>query len=710
MRPSQGPPGTVGPSRRAAASSRRARTSRRSAVRETLDALDDGAWPDAGPGSPGRSSGDDAPPRHAGRRAARGSSRIGEGLLRLGEDSAASNRRAAQGASSQGARSRLAFVNGGGVAALRAGPSAGAAFVELAPGDALRVSTGAVSALLGPVRAALLRVEGLPLQTERQKEWKNRNAQKKAMEAAGQRVPEDFCQPTFFLTFQFDRTSLLAIVPILMGHLEQWAWMHGRWAVALPDDMSKSPDFLQIMTSAEELLTRLSKFGDKLRQHSGLSVPLTLRQDVTQLLLRYTTVRSHYVVDLVATGLDMRELRDLHPEFEILGRVYAHDLAELPGFLKRVDDQIATQSAVYSDQTRREDYCSKAYLSYVLAFICGLQGGAAPMAPNPLDAPQATAAVASVGAVGPPVGSAQPLGPPPPLLPPPPSVQATTYQPADALAAGRWAGQPSVDVMARQTAAGFREAGPLLNGLAGGGAEGIDLTPSARRVLYAQQMLLGTRAACPLLITPPPGELPPVSSYPPPLVGPPTAPPPYPSPAPQARIQGSPDGVQQSPLHGAVQRPKLRVGGTSSGGWPAETVAQPALREQMDTLCIPYSPGLLGSFSPYRGVPFPPDLRCYECCALQQHYAAECPARFARVRGEPPPGWMTDQSGAVVKDLAAWNGPDLTDAARAKYRDFISRFALMPHLTFPVASDDILGPTPAPLRRPLPRFGWGRRP
>jgi hypothetical protein len=187
------------------------------------------------------------------------------------------------------------------------------------------------------------------------------------MEAAGQRVPGDFCQPTFFLTFQFDRTSLLAIVPILMGHLEQWVWMHGRWAVAAPDDMSKSSDFLQIMASAEELLTLRSKFGDRLRQHSGLSVPLTLRQDVTQLLLRQTTVRTHYhyVADLVATGLTMRELRDLHPEFEIL-----HDLADLPGFLKRFDDQIATQSAVHSDPTRREDYCSKAYLSYVLAFIC----------------------------------------------------------------------------------------------------------------------------------------------------------------------------------------------------------------------------------------------------------------------------------------------------------------------------------------------------
>ncbi len=192
------------------------------------------------------SSGDDAPLLEVGCRAAGCRSCLGEGLRGLDANPSASDRRAAQGVSSQGTRSRLVFVNAGGVAARRAGPSAGAAFAELGPGDARldgevdRLSIEAVNALLGPARAALLRVEGLPLQKERQKEWKNRNAQKKAMEAAGQRVPGDFCQPTFFLLFQFDRTSLLAIVPVLMGHLEQWAWMHGRWGVAAPDDMSKS--------------------------------------------------------------------------------------------------------------------------------------------------------------------------------------------------------------------------------------------------------------------------------------------------------------------------------------------------------------------------------------------------------------------------------------------------------------------------------------
>jgi hypothetical protein len=197
------------------------------------------------------------------------------------------------------------------------------------------------------------------------------------------------------------------------------------------------------------------------------------------------------------------------------------------------------------------------------------------MGPNPLDAPPSITAVASLGAVGPPAVSAQPLGPSPPPPTAPLPDYSITQQPADALASGRWVVQPSVDVMASQTAACFREAGILLNGLPGGGAESVDLTPSARRVLHAQQMLLGTRAAG--------------------LVGPPTAPPPYPSPAPHARTQGLPDGVQQPSPYSAALRSKQRSGGAGSSGWPAEMLL--ALRKQSDSLCTPYWSGLLGSFS-----------------------------------------------------------------------------------------------------------------
>ena len=63
-----------------------------------------------------------------------------------------------------------------------------------------------------------------------------------------------------------------------------------------------------------------------------------------------------------------------------------------------------------------------------------------------------------------------------------------------------------------------------------------------------------------------------------------------------------------------------------------------------------------------------------------------------------------DQLGEVVKDPAAWVRSDLTDAAKAKYRDFLDRHPLTPHPTFPVSSHDILGPAPV---LPRSRFGGG---
>ena len=134
-------------------------------------------------------------------------------------------------------------------------------------------------------------------------------------------------------------------------------------------------------------------------------------------------------------------------------------------------------------------------------------------------------------------------------------------------------------------------------------------------------------------------------------------------------------------------------------------------RAVSDELAIPYSTGLLGSFSPYRGVSLLHDLTCFECNAASHHFGSECPTRFARVRGEAPPGWKIDSPGAVTKNPSAWNGSDLTDAARAEYRGFIARLSLVAHSTHPVTVDEIVAATPAAPRRPLPRpAGAGRRP
>ena len=61
----------------------------------------------------------------------------------------------------------------------------------------------------------------------------------------------------------------------------------------------------------------------------------------------------------------------------------------------------------------------------------------------------------------------------------PPQVYSSVQQPLEFFTPGH-GNQPTVDVMARQTAAGCRAASPLLGGLAGGGAKA-----SARMVLHA---------------------------------------------------------------------------------------------------------------------------------------------------------------------------------------------------------------------------------
>ena len=131
-----------------------------------------------------------------------------------------------------------------------------------------------------------------------------------------------------------------------------------------------------------------------------------------------------------------------------------------------------------------------------------------------------------------------------------------------------------------------------------------------------------------------------------------------------------------------------------------------------DQLFISFLPSMIGSFLPYRGVSPPPTISCYECqCGvLQQHYSSECPTRFVRVRGEAPPKSIsTAQSSRTRMPGFPWNGPELTDATRARYRSFMTRFALVAHFKHPVSVDDTTGSSHPVPRNPLLRSGGGGR-
>ncbi len=86
--------------------------------------------------------------------------------------------------------------------------------------------------------------------------------------------------------------------------------MDGRWLIADASDISKSSDFLHILSKADELSARLTTFAEDLRRRPGLPVSQTLRQEVYQLLLRFKTVCARFVADVVEEGLGIPSVCD----------------------------------------------------------------------------------------------------------------------------------------------------------------------------------------------------------------------------------------------------------------------------------------------------------------------------------------------------------------------------------------------------------------
>jgi hypothetical protein len=72
------------------------------------------------------------------------------------------------------------------------------------PDEALDVSEDAVLALFGRDRTAVLRMSGMPIQKESEKEWKMCRAQAAALEAQGRAAPSGFVWVMWFFAFPFD--------------------------------------------------------------------------------------------------------------------------------------------------------------------------------------------------------------------------------------------------------------------------------------------------------------------------------------------------------------------------------------------------------------------------------------------------------------------------------------------------------------------------
>jgi hypothetical protein len=146
---------------------------------------------------------------------------------------------------------RQRFAARGGVSAAIASAASAQSSSSYSPDEALDVSEDALLALFGQNRTAVLRMSGMQIQKESEKEWKIRCAQAKAYESPGRRVPSGFITPQRFYAFQFNRGLLLAASPLKVHDAEQWAWMYARWAIAGARNMSKDSEFTQFLAKAD---------------------------------------------------------------------------------------------------------------------------------------------------------------------------------------------------------------------------------------------------------------------------------------------------------------------------------------------------------------------------------------------------------------------------------------------------------------------------
>ena len=573
----------------------------------------------------------------------------------------------------------------GGIAALTARGKHQAHRAAPTPRELRGVPDKVIITLFGSTRAALMRLTVSP--DEALKAFSKSRTCALLMEKDGYAVPDDALKRPVFFHFQVDHFAMLRTAPIDLKKVEEWFYGFARWAIDDSHDDTRRGDFAHIRQKADNLLVELVRTEAVLVGNPGSAFRATVRQDGDQLITHFSTFRTEHVRRVIDAARSFAPARHMLPHFELLERAYIHLHAALPGLISGVFAQIAAQGKVKGTRDQHEEYVSRATIAVYRAFVCGLSSGEFTPSTIKLSDPTSTPQLSATGGGGvpPPVSAASPA-PPPPYS----TIAAVGFSTAgsayNTVQAGMTVpqhppdGPCSLDGMARQVAHGYRVPGAYVGpGGSSGATEGTDLTGDSRKILFAHQVMQGLRLPG-YLAQRAPMDLPPVAPF-----------------AAQYVTTQIPQSPISTPSTSAGSSPGQGYGGPFAPGG-SRTRPRPLLSS--DELHIPYSIGLLGSRSPYRSVRVPDT--CYECNALNDHFAHECPSRFLRVRGELPPGWRRDGS-AVLRDASKWIGQDLTDAARAEYGAFLTAHALTPHPTFPVSADEITGPQPAQARQPARR-------
>jgi len=578
-------------------------------------------------------------------------------------------------------------------------PSTGAAtgFDPISSQALSAITEQAVFTLLGSVRGRLLKLDSTTARNEL-RELKQTNAIYEQARKQGIAIPDSICNTLIFFTFQSDPWRLLKQAPFSMRRLREWAHGLGRWQIPTPGDESQKSEFMHLVGEFDKIAAQLDEALATSSRIYGAVLRPSLREKTDRLIVRFCDWRHRHVSGMVDRALGDVRLSDFHVHYRALNSAYADESAWIQLFLTDLGKQFSMAAISKGGPEAQEDHTARAWLGVYSAFLAGLRNGDLPTI-DPAE--RLSAAGPTTDACVPSSHTANGAGAADLSNPPAPYYRQSPAVPAPQAHVGASPSAPyplpypldgalSLDQAARQVWAGYRAPGPAIGG-GGGAMNGIDLPDdTSRRLLFAHQTRNGLRAVGDLFLFSPRtfAALPPLpdmaTSTPPAL--------PYPparggSGAPSQALPPPPPLYAPAPGGAGPPLRDLRAGGAPRTK-PATT---------SDELFTPYSVGMLGSYTPYREIRLP--AICFECNATNAHFGNECPQRFSRVRGEPPPGWLQER-GTIVRNPTAWQGADLTTEARAEYRAFLARHPVPAHHLFPVSIDDITSAQPPPVRRP----------
>ena len=227
--------------------------------------------------------------------------------------------------------------------------------------------------LFGTLRTAALR---LPPEDSADcvRDFNKRAKTAKLLAATGQPSPQNFFKPIIFFYFQQDHALLLRSLPLDLSKVDAWAYGFARWSVVSPNDVCNGSDFFHLLSEADRIELQLNAAHDVLEVNPSVPLRSTLRAAANNLIARFCDFRQREVSRLVALARGMSTVAHLASQFEVIGRAYTYENATISDFLSQLERTLNTQAHGRATTHAKEEFVSRAWLSFYRAFISGLRG------------------------------------------------------------------------------------------------------------------------------------------------------------------------------------------------------------------------------------------------------------------------------------------------------------------------------------------------